>query len=963
MRYFLFIILFLSVNISYAELSQQTVNNRLIQDFSSREFTIQSSGLVIKSSDQDLKNLKIIAINKNNYAEELDLHLDADFDSQSGPYYFFINTFETQKYIIKKEADFDFEINFFEVDQMKSNSETLSFLGSSFNEQSIIPRSKWLQNDESYRSSSTLGNLVDLSYVSSWKNQEIFSIDFKENGKWLNWPINYLESVDTIVIHHTASTKLLNDPVQAINNIYTYHTQVRGWGDIGYHYLVAPNGKIYQGKFGGDVAMGGHSVPVNRHSLGIAVLGNFEEQKPNYSTLNALSDLIALKSEKFNLDPNGKVKINNSIFDVIQGHRDNDQTLCPGINLYKEIPNIKQKVLSRLGKLDNEYTKNISSLSIDKEGEILNLTVGQNVLKTYEITYNNPKGVLKQPEIIADKNLKISISSFKQTAKNKYKLQLKILALKEYVNSELTFKFLDDLNLIIPSNAFEKLPELEFKETSFECQETKCNIEIEVKNPGKVKALDLEVGLSKYNSKNNFPDFKISPSRLLLKPKQTQKIQVAVENSKKYKGNVYLNIFNEKGALASKDIQIKFPSLNNKVEMVKTVDFDFKKQENIYQSINLKFPISAISNPSFEVDQDVLVKKARVMKIGGQYNVFFRVKHKQMQGEILNYELKSGSQLIYKGQINFGKTNPAKIQTNENLKNHGITENFETDKLQENQIKVLLSKVNMQTLEFSSSKDTELKINSRIKKLKANQVVKVSALNKGMILTINGKVSPANRLELIAQDENIVTLLNYENRPAFNIELNDNQFRGGLKISANQAKLEVMNVLSLESYLKGLAEISDFEHPEKIKTILVAARSYAYHYITDGVKFPGKDYNLNDDPNVSQKYLGYGFEKRAPNVVKEVINTKGQMVTYENKVIKVPYFSQSNGSTKSAFEVWGWTDTPYLKSVKDDCPETEFKGHGVGISGCGAKNMALKNKTFQEIISYYLPGTKIKTFK
>ena len=132
----------------------------------------------------------------------------------------------------------------------------------------------------------------------------------------------------------------------------------------------------------------------------------------------------------------------------------------------------------------------------------------------------------------------------------------------------------------------------------------------------------------------------------------------------------------------------------------------------------------------------------------------------------------------------------------------------------------------MTNLEFKTSKDVDLKINSRIKKIKANQIVKVRALNKGMILTINGKRSPANRLEVIGSDENIITLLNYENRPAFNLSLNDNQFRGGIKLTANKQKLEVVNKLGLESYLKGLAEISDFEHPEKIKTIVVAARKH-----------------------------------------------------------------------------------------------------------------------------------------
>lgn len=63
--------------------------------------------------------------------------------------------------------------------------------------------------------------------------------------------------------------------------------------------------------------------------------------------------------------------------------------------------------------------------------------------------------------------------------------------------------------------------------------------------------------------------------------------------------------------------------------------------------------------------------------------------------------------------------------------------------------------------------------------------------------------------------------------------------------------------------------------PEKIKTIVVAARSYAKHYMSpQNRKYNTKLYDGSDDPDSFQKYLGYGYESRSPNVALQVDNTR-----------------------------------------------------------------------------------------
>jgi len=142
---------------------------------------------------------------------------------------------------------------------------------------------------------------------------------------------------------------------------------------------------------------------------------------------------------------------------------------------------------------------------------------------------------------------------------------------------------------------------------------------------------------------------------------------------------------------------------------------------------------------------------------------------------------------------------------------------------------------------------------------------------------------------------------------------------------------------------------------------MVIARTYARFYMDVAQKFPGAPFDLTDDPSNSQKYTGYSYEKRAEKIAQMAAATAGQYVTYQGKLIKTPFFSRSDGKkTKSAKDNWGWTDAPFLIAVDDSlCKSTEFAGHGVGLSGCGATAMANLGKTYQEIIKYYYTGTEV----
>ncbi len=56
-------------------------------------------------------------------------------------------------------------------------------------------------------------------------------------------------AVRHVSIHHTETP--VPDSVseeQRLRNIQNYHQATQGWGDIAYHYLIGPSGKVYEGR-------------------------------------------------------------------------------------------------------------------------------------------------------------------------------------------------------------------------------------------------------------------------------------------------------------------------------------------------------------------------------------------------------------------------------------------------------------------------------------------------------------------------------------------------------------------------------------------------------------------------------------------------------------------------------------------------------------------------------------------
>ena len=158
-------------------------------------------------------------------------------------------------------------------------------------------------------------------------------------------------SVAHVIVHHSATYNSLTNYENVVRNIYLFHTQDRGWSDIGYNYLIAQDGTIFEGRSAGsqsvanDNIRGAHFCGQNSYTMGICLLGNYNTAEPTDTAVASLVKLTGWKLKKEGLDPLGeRAHPTNPSLGTIAGHRDGCATECPGDNLYARLGEVRNRV-------------------------------------------------------------------------------------------------------------------------------------------------------------------------------------------------------------------------------------------------------------------------------------------------------------------------------------------------------------------------------------------------------------------------------------------------------------------------------------------------------------------------------------------------------------------------------------------------------------------------------------------
>ncbi|MBS4190239.1 SpoIID/LytB domain-containing protein [Bacillus sp. FJAT-49705] len=139
-------------------------------------------------------------------------------------------------------------------------------------------------------------------------------------------------------------------------------------------------------------------------------------------------------------------------------------------------------------------------------------------------------------------------------------------------------------------------------------------------------------------------------------------------------------------------------------------------------------------------------------------------------------------------------------------------------------------------------------------------------------------------------------------------------YRGSFFLKPNGSKIEIINILDMEDYLKGVvpSEMPASFPKEALKAQAIAARSYAANTL------------MLTSTASSQVYRGYtGEDARTNTAIKE---TEGLLVKYNGKPIQAFFFSTSGGRTANVGDVWNSKQEhfPYLVSVDDPYESSPF---------------------------------------
>lgn len=886
-----------------------------------------------------------------------------------------------------------------------------------FGNSSVKSRSSWGANDDlllkkNYKISSSENSSDDEELPGDLDPDLKIEkqVNKDSRGNEYLWPQEYPRKVKKIIIHHTASTKYLNNPEKAIRAIYHYHAQTRGWGDIGYNFIIDEDGEIYHGRAGDDGVVGAHTAGYNTGSVGIALLGDFSDDPIEGPMMQSLLALVKEKAELHDIDIDGRSDFKDERFKNLLGHRDLGATACPGEITYEFLDEIREILSSNISNEKDEAEgsfpykevrdRELITLGPDGKDETL-IKLKNTGSKTWSSsTYLKLKS-MNGVDSEVDSKIKMRENSVAPGKTATFGLDLEAQGESGLAYLELTPMFngnqagsqnidvvlyIEQASLdfsVFSENAPSILRAGESSSVTLKLQNTG---NMTWKNKGSKAVLLKTKGSSTLSSSSTLAKLQESS----VEPGERGTFKFTVTAPKSTSGTQKLSytlVMDGVDALEeSHSIKIKVlgGGSSSSTSSSSSSSSSFSSHTRGAQLIEQSDKLTFLPGESQAVSFILKNKGDDAWKKTGSNKLTFQVSRstsaiKHTTPKLLTYTANPG----INAKVLFSITAPTKagdytlkimpeFKEREILKediviHFSVEDSTSLAKSEgENPIRIKLTPdsntdpiIGATGSYLLYDDDTYIKTfpaTQRVRVTQSGSSYKVSSGSYSQVLSGPIRFTPAS-------DGDKMALLSMEQRPAWNTSLNDNVYRGTLEIRSVNGELITINELPLEYYLRGLAEVSNGDNPDKIKTILTVARSYAWFYMTQEEKFPGMPYHLDDDPNVSQKYLGYGYEKRSPNMTEAVIQTEGEVLTYNGSVIKTPYFSQTDGTqTRSAQEVWGWTHTPYLKSVDDShCSSTSFAGHGVGLSGCGATALAEDGWNYEDILKYYYQGVELDT--
>lgn len=129
-----------------------------------------------------------------------------------------------------------------------------------------------------------------------------------------------------IIVHCSATKPSMDIGVEEIRR---WHTQERGWEDIGYHFVVRRDGTIENGR--DETMIGAHAPGFNQHSIGICLVGGLSEDG-KYDEFN-FTDIQMYQLKQLITDLRNKYEKQEGKIEVLGHNEVTTAKTCPTFNV------------------------------------------------------------------------------------------------------------------------------------------------------------------------------------------------------------------------------------------------------------------------------------------------------------------------------------------------------------------------------------------------------------------------------------------------------------------------------------------------------------------------------------------------------------------------------------------------------------------------------------------------------
>lgn len=158
-----------------------------------------------------------------------------------------------------------------------------------------------------------------------------------------------------VAIHHSAGPT-----TQTVRSIQDHQMDRNGWQDIGYNWLVTQDGRIWEGRAGGWLAIGAHAANQNTAWIGICWIGTSGSTAPSAAALASIRWLVdearRLAGRRLEVRGHGQVP--------------GQATECPGSRLRAWISDGMPAATPPAGREDDMGPRDVWWLRLDPEATV-----------------------------------------------------------------------------------------------------------------------------------------------------------------------------------------------------------------------------------------------------------------------------------------------------------------------------------------------------------------------------------------------------------------------------------------------------------------------------------------------------------------------------------------------------------------------------------------------------------------